>query len=223
MKLLREYISTLLLEQAAASKRMSHDIPIPEDFVSEIRRHIRTILSEDHVHDTKRELANFRHKGDSYHFRVTLPGVGYIEAIQKLDIKQCQSDVDVLMASPEYLAAEKKYEESNPPRTSILRNEKTGKYEVIEIGPSEMIPKFYVIDKAFIHNPESRGKGYGKALYKEAIKKAAEYAGSSGGVFVAPLQCSLGVGSTSPEARRVWNSLSRDYLSSGHVIFVRTN
>jgi len=177
-----------------------------------LREYIREILSEQVRH---------QFKGDSSLFRVSLPGIGYIEMAQKLRLKECQSDVDKIMKSSKYLAATKKYEEANPPRTALTRHEKTGKYEDMEVGPAVMRPMFYVVDKAFINNPAHRGKGYGKELYREAIRRAAEYARDRC-VFVAPLDCALGSG-TSPDAMRVWKSLSREYISSGNVIFVRTN
>jgi len=177
-----------------------------------LREYVRELLSEQ---------ARYQIKGDGNHFRVTHPGIGYIELVEKLRLKECQSDVDKIMALPEYLAAVKKYEETNSPSTDLVRNEETGKYEIVEVGPAVMRPKFYVVDKAFIDNPAHRGKGYGKELYREAIRRAAEYA-SDECVFVAPLTCTLGSG-TSPDAMRVWASLSREYTSSGNVIFVRTN
>ena len=177
-----------------------------------IREYVREVLSEQ---------TGYQFKGDSDFFRVVLPGIGYIELAQKLRLKECQSDVDRIMKSPEYLAAAKKYEETNPPETTLVRNEETGKYEIVETGPAVMRPNFYVVDKAFIDNPAHRGKGHGKELYREAIRRAAEYADDEC-VFVAPLVCSLGSG-TSPDAMRVWKSLSKEYTSSGNVVFVRTN
>ena len=175
----------------------------------------------EYARENLSEQVRHQFKGDSNFFRVSLPGIGYIEMAQKLGLKECQSDVDKIMKSSEYLAATKKYEEVNPPRTDIIRNEETGKYEAVEIGPAVMRPSFYVVYKAFIDNPAHKGKGYGKELYREAIRRAAEYAHDSC-VFVAPLNCTLGSG-TSLDAMRVWKSLSREYTSSGNVIFVRTN
>jgi len=155
-------------------------------------------------------------------FRVTVfGGRGFIELVEGLSLEDCKPDVDRLMQSHEYQAAAKAYAESRPPRKRYVRNEATGKYEYVEVGPAVMHPKVYVVYRAFINDPELRGKGYGKALYREAIRKAAEYAGDSG-AFIASLRCSVGSG-TSPDAQRVWKSLTRDYLSSGDVVYVNSD
>lgn len=168
---------------------------------------------------TQSKPLKFRHKEGDGMFRVTVfGGRGFIELVEGLSLEDCKPDVDRLMQSHEYQAAAKAYAESRPPRKRLVRNEATGRYEDVEIGPAVMYPKVYIVYRAFINDPELRGKGYGKALYREAIRKAAEYAGDRG-AFIAPLRCSVGSG-TSPDARRVWKSLSRDYLSSGDVIFV---
>ena len=53
------------------------------------------------------------------------------------------------------------------------------------------------------------------------IDKAIEYSKSYGGVFIGAHHCTLGSG-TSDAAKRVWKSLTRDYTSSGDVIFIGT-
>ena len=115
-----------------------------------LREYIRELLSEK---------SNFKFKGSSDYFRVDLPGIGYAQGGEQLRFKECQSDVDAIMKTPEYLAAEKKYQETAKPRTDIVRNEKTGKYEEAEVGPAEFRPRFYEVENAWISNPEKRGKG----------------------------------------------------------------
>jgi len=168
------------------------------------------------------EAAAFKHKGSSNYFRVNLPGIGYAEGGEQLRFKECQSDVDKLMKTPEYLAAEKKYQETAKPSTDIVRNEETGKYEEVEVGPAIFRPRFYDVNNAWIKNPENRGKGYGKEIYRAFIDQAVEYSKNYGGVFIGAHHCTIGSG-TSEDAKRVWKSLAREYNASGDVIFVRTN
>ena len=169
--------------------------------------------------ETLTEAATFTHKGSSNYFRVDLPGIGYAEGGEHLRLPACQADVDALMQTPEYLAAEKKYVESRPPRTELVRDEETGKYVDKEIGPAIFRPKFYDINNAWIKNPENRGKGYGKEIYKAFIDQAVEYSKNYGGVFIGAHHCTIGSG-TSSDAKRVWASLAREYNSSGDVIFI---
>jgi hypothetical protein len=175
------------------------------------------------LHEYIRELLNeelkFKQKGSSSYFRVDLPGIGYAEGGEHLRFKECQADVDALMQTPEYLAAEKKYVESRPPRTELVRDEETGKYVEKEVGPATFRPKFYDINNAWITNPENRGKGYGKEIYKAFIDQAVEYSKNYGGVFIGAHHCTIGSG-TSAAAKRVWKSLAREYNSSGDVIFI---
>ena len=148
----------------------------------------------------------FELKGDSDFFRVTLPGVGYAQGGEHLRFKECQSDVDALMETPEYIEAEERF--------------KADPKNVFGDGSSKSFrPRFYDIENAWISNPEMRGKGYGKEIYKAFIAQAAEYAKSYGGVFVGAHYCTIGSG-TSDDAKRVWKSISRDYTSSGDVIFI---
>ena len=99
------------------------------------------------------ENSKFKLKGDSEYFRVTLQNIGYAQGMQHLRFKECQSDVDALMETPEFIA------------------------------------------------------------------QAAEYSKSYGGVFVGAHYCTIGSG-TSDYAKRVWKSITRDYTSSGDVIFI---
>ena len=175
----------------------------------------------EYVHELLAE-SRFRYKGKPTYFRVTLSNIGYAEGGEHLRFKECQEDVDALMKTPEYLEAQKTYAESQPPRTELVRNKETGKYEEIEVGPAEFRPKFYDINNAWIHDEKNRGKGYGKEIYRAFIERAVEYSQSAGGVFIGAHHCTIGSG-TSEAAKRVWRSLTRDYTSSGDVIFVRTN
>ena len=175
-----------------------------------LREYIRELLSEK---------SNFKFKGSSDYFRVDLPGIGYAQGGEQLRFKECQSDVDAIMKTPEYLAAEKKYQETAKPRTDIVRNEETGKYEEAEVGPAEFRPRFYEVENAWISNPENRGKGHGKEIYKAFIDQAKKYSQSYGGVFIGSHKCVIGTG-TSEDAGRVWDSLGREYTSSGQVIFI---
>ena len=175
-----------------------------------LREYIRELLSE---------RSTFKLKGSSEYFRVELPGIGYAEGGQNLRFKECQSDVDAIMKTPEYLSVEKKYQETAKPNTDIVLNKETGKYEEVETGPAEFRPRFYDVTNAWISNPENRGKGHGKEIYKAFIDQAVEYSKSYGGVFVGAHRCVMGSGS-SADAQRVWKSLGREYAASGMVIFI---
>lgn len=61
-----------------------------------------------------------------------------------------------------------------------------------------------------------RGRGHGKEMYQALFAALAKKYGL---VFVAPHRCWFGSG-TSPDARRVWDSLSKVYPSSGHVLAI---
>ena len=177
------------------------------------------ILLREYIRGLLNEELKFKQKGSSSYFRVDLPGIGYAEGGEHLRLPACQADVDALMQTPEYLAAEKKYVESRPPRTELVRDEETGKYVDKEIGPAIFRPKFYDVANAWITNPENRGKGHGKEIYKAFIEQAAEYSKSAGGVFIGAHRCVMGSGS-SEAAQRVWKSLGREYNASGLVIFI---
>jgi hypothetical protein len=175
-----------------------------------LRQYIRQILLEKAI---------FSIKGDSSYFRVDLPGIGYAQGPQVLRFKECQADVDALMQTAEYIEAEKRYQATAKPRKDIVRNEETGEYEEVEVGPAKFRPRFYEVENAWISNPEKRGKGHGKEIYKAFIDQAAKYSQRHGGVFIGSHKCVIGSG-TSEDAARVWNSLGREYTSSGQVIFI---
>jgi len=181
-----------------------------------LRQYIRQILLEK---------ANFKLKGGYEYFRVELPGIGYAQGGQQLRFKECQSDVDALMQTPEYLAAKEKYETNNTTKDMVEDPDSPHGYSMQE-RPAKFRPRFYEVNNAWISDPEDRGKGHGKEIYKAFIEQAAEYSKSYGGVFVGAHACTIGGGShgfsggTSPDAQRVWKSLGRDYNSSGMVIFI---
>ena len=60
-----------------------------------LRRYVCQLLNEE----------RFTYKGNPDYFRVDLPGIGYALGGEKLRFKECQSDVDALMKTPEYLEA----------------------------------------------------------------------------------------------------------------------
>ena len=177
-------------------------------------------LLREYIKELLSEKANFQLKGSFEYFRVELPGIGYAQGGQQLRFKECQTDVDALMQTPEYLAAKEKFEANNTTREI---NWDTGEtYEV----PAKFRPRFFEVNNAWISNPENRGKGHGKEIYKAFIDQAVEYSKNYGGVFIGAHACTIGGGShgfsggTSPAAQRVWKSLGRDYNSSGMVIFI---
>jgi len=169
-----------------------------------LREYIRRTLLE------QTEAREFSYRGDSEYFRVDLfiaeTHVGHALGGQNLRFKECQADVDKIMKMPEYLEAEKKYK-SDPKNVWGDGTFKTFK------------PRFYDVENAWITNPESRGQGHGKEIYKAFINKAVEYSKTYGGVFIAAHHCTIGSG-TSSDAKRVWKSLSKEYTSSGDVIFI---
>jgi hypothetical protein len=167
---------------------------------------------------SERLAEGFKLKGNNNYFRVELPNIGYAEGGTNLRFPDCQSDVDALMQTPEYIAAEEKYVANAKPRTDIVKDE-DGNWVEKEVGPAKFRPKFYDVNNAWISDEKNRGKGHGKEIYKAFIEQAVEYSRSSGGVFVGAHHCTIGSG-TSPEAKRVWASLARDYTSSGDVIFI---
>ena len=162
-----------------------------------LREYIRELLSEK---------ASFTHRGDSEYFRVDLPGIGYAKGGQQLRFKECQSDVDALKQTPEYLEAEEKF--LSDPKNVWGDGE-----------PMKFSPRFYDVENAWISNPDMRGKGHGKEIYRAFINKAIEYSRLYGGVFIGAHHCTIGSG-TSQDAKRVWKSLTPEYASSGDVIFV---
>jgi len=182
-------------------------------------------LVRQYVSEILLEKASFELKGDSEFFRVELPGIGYAQGGQQLRFKECQSDVDALMQTPEFIAAKEKYEANNTTKNMVEDPDSPHGYRMEEV-PAKFRPRFFEVNNAWISNPEDRGKGHGKEIYKAFIDQAVEYSKSYGGVFVGAHACTIGGGShgfsggTSPDAQRVWKSLGRDYNSSGMVIFI---
>ena len=162
-----------------------------------LREYIKSLLAEAPI---------VVHKGTADGFRVDMPGIGYALGFEQLRFKECQSDVDALMQTPEYLEAEEKF--MSDPKNVWPDGE-----------PKGFRPRFYDVNNAWIPNPENRGKGHGKEIYKAFIDRATGYSRSYGGVFVGAHHCTIGSG-TSPDAKRVWKSLAREYTSSGDVIFI---
>jgi hypothetical protein len=165
------------------------------------------------------EKENIKLKGDYNFFRVELGRIGYAEGGAHLRFEECQSDVDAIMQMPEYLAAEEKWAKNAKPRTDIVRDE-NGEWVMKEIGGNiPFTPRFYEVNNAWIHDEKNRGKGHGKEIYKAFIDQAVQYSKRYGGVFVGSHKCVLGSG-TSEDAGRVWDSLGKEYTSSGQVIFI---
>jgi len=175
--------------------------------MKQLRQYIRQILLTE---------ANIKLKGNNNFFRVELGRIGYAEGGEKLSFKECQSDVDTLMQTPEYIAAKEKYESENT--SEKMAQDEDGNYYMKKV-PAKFRPRFYDVNNAWISNPENRGKGHGKEIYKAFIDQAVEYSRTYGGVFVGAHRCVMGSG-TSEDAQRVWKSLGRDYNSSGLVIFI---
>ena len=178
-----------------------------------LRQYIRGLLLEELERGTPHHAIP---KGSAEFFRVEFPGIGHADGQQVLRFKECQSDVDTLMQTPEYITAKEKFEADNTTRK--MTQDENGNYYMKEV-PAEFRPRFYSINNAWISNAEKRGNGDGKELYKAFIEKAMEYSKSYGGVFIGAHQCTPG-GGTSKDAQRVWKSLGRDYNSSGLVIFI---
>ena len=163
-------------------------------------------LLREYIKETLFERGSLEYKGSDEYFRVDLPGIGYAKGGQQLRFKECQSDVDALTQTPEYLEAEEKFK--SDPKNVWGDGER-----------KKFIPRFYDVENAWISNPENRGKGHGKEIYKAFIDKAIGYSRPYGGVFIGAHHCTIGSG-TSPDAKRVWKSLSPEYASSGDVIFI---
>ena len=163
-------------------------------------------LLREYIRETLFERGSFEYRGSPEYFRIDLPGIGYAQGGQQLRFKECQSDVDTLMQTPEYLESEEKFM-ADP--KNVWGDGERKKFR----------PRFYDVENAWISNPEKRGKGHGKEIYKAFINKAIEYSRPYGGVFIGAHHCTIGSG-TSQDAKRVWKSLSPEYASSGDVIFV---
>jgi len=163
-------------------------------------------LLREYIRETLFERGSFEYRGSPEYFRIDLPGIGYAQGGQQLRFKECQSDVDTLMQTPEYLESEEKFM-ADP--KNVWGDGERKKFR----------PRFYDVENAWISNPEKRGKGHGKEIYKAFIDNAIEYSKPYGGVFIGAHHCTIGSG-TSADAKRVWKSLSPKYTSSGDVIFI---
>ncbi|MBC8227653.1 MAG: hypothetical protein H8E74_11080 [Gammaproteobacteria bacterium] len=67
-------------------------------------------LLREYIRELLTEKANFKHKGSSEYFRVDLPNIGYAQGGQQLRFPDCQSDVDALMKTPEFIKAKENFE-----------------------------------------------------------------------------------------------------------------
>jgi GNAT superfamily N-acetyltransferase len=74
----------------------------------------------------------------------------------------------------------------------------------------------YAIHQSHLE-PSHRGHGLGKEMYKRAFEAMVKRSG--GTVLVGPEECFIGSG-TSKDALRVWDSLAREYPSSGRVLAI---
>jgi len=175
-------------------------------------------LLREYIRELLTEKASLQLKGDSSYFRVDLPGIGYAQGGENLRFKECQDDVDAIMQMPEYIEAKERFEANNTTREMIEDPDSPHGFRMDEV-PAKFRPRFFDVENAWITNPENRGKGHGKEIYKAFISQAAEYSKTYGGVFVGAHRCVMGSG-TSEDAQRVWKSLGRDYTSSGEVIFI---
>ena len=92
------------------------------------------------------------------------------------------------------------------------------------LGAEGKYPNVIGVHHAYITEDKWKGKGVGRAMYEALLSEAftvrkSRVGGTPGPMFAVPDSC-LGVGSTSPDAMRVWDSLARRYPSSGTVIRV---
>ena len=175
-----------------------------------LRQYIRQILLEQR---------KFILKGNSRYFRVDMLGIGnaYVQGGVDGNFQNCKDEVEAIKQMPEYLEAKEKFEANNTYGEYKVVDGKRVRVEV----PMPFYPKFYSVDNAWIDDQEMRGKGHGKAIYKEWIRQAVKYSEGYGGVFIAGAHCTQTPNATSEDAKRVWKSLIRDYpTSSGLVIFI---
>ena len=173
-------------------------------------------LLREYIRELLTEKSSFKLKGDSDYFRIDLSGIGYAQGPEVLRFKECQADVDAIMQMPEYIEAKERYEANNTSKE--MAQDENGNYYMKEV-PAKFRPRFYEVENAWISNPEKRGKGHGKEIYKAFINQAVKYSKSYGGVFIGSHKCAIGSG-TSEDAGRVWDSLGREYTSSGQIIFI---
>ena len=173
-------------------------------------------LLREYIRELLTEKSSFKLKGGPDYFRIDLLGIGYAQGPEVLRFKECQADVDAIMQMPEYIEAKERYEANNTSKE--MAQDENGNYYMKEV-PAKFRPRFYEVENAWISNPEKRGKGHGKEIYKAFINQAVKYSKSYGGVFIGSHKCAIGSG-TSEDAGRVWDSLGREYTSSGQIIFI---
>jgi GNAT superfamily N-acetyltransferase len=92
------------------------------------------------------------------------------------------------------------------------------------LGAEGRYPNVLAVSHAFVTDDEHKGKGVGRAMYEAMMAEGfavreSRIGGQPGPMFFIPDECS-GAGNTSAEARRVWDSLVRDYPSQGTSIRV---
>ena len=92
------------------------------------------------------------------------------------------------------------------------------------LGAEGKYPNVLAVSHAFVTDDEHKGKGVGRAMYEAMMAEGfavrqSRIGGQPGPMFFIPDECS-GAGNTSAEARRVWDSLVRDYPSQGTSIRV---
>jgi hypothetical protein len=92
------------------------------------------------------------------------------------------------------------------------------------LGAEGKYPNVLAVSHAFVTDEEHKGKGVGRAMYEAMMAEGfavrqSRIGGQPGPMFFIPDECS-GAGNTSAEARRVWDSLVRDYPSQGTSIRV---
>jgi len=117
-------------------------------------------------------------------------------------------------------------------RTVEDREEEVQKYgrgracasDLRALGAEGKYPNVLSVSHAFITDDAHKGKGVGRAMYEAMMAEGfavreSRTGGKPGPMFFIPDECK-GVGNTSAEARRVWASLVRDYLSKGTSIRV---
>jgi hypothetical protein len=175
-------------------------------------------LLREYIRELLTEAPTITHKGDYNNFRVELGRIGYAQGGAKLRFQECQADVDTIMQMPEYLEAQEKFEANNTKKDPVEDPDSPNGFRMVE-SPAKFTPRFYEVNNAWIHDEKNRGKGHGKEIYKAFIDQAVEYSKKAGGVFIGSHKCVLGSG-TSEDAGRVWDSLGKDYTSSGQVIFI---
>jgi len=154
---------------------------------------LREYISELLTEDVAKPTINVQNYGNGISVVLMMSGyrIGFVTAREVLRWKYCADDVEKLQ--------DQGYGE--PGRLPDFPT----------LGPLLFAVGNAQVDEAF------RGFGHGKKLYKALIEEVGKQAGDRG-AFVGADECAAG--STSKDAQRVWRSLSRDYPSSGNVVYV---